>query len=133
MHQPSGQRLQKINPQIISLMHCNGASANIFDCENFPSYAYSAVQRDTVCLCILAFQLIHKSWGKHLHVVSSGITLTLITWKIFDQCEPKQAACRFHNLSDPPPKEDRGSGKYILISEMLGTYSVRGIPGYTCS
>ena len=40
-------------------------------------------------VCILTFQLICKSWEKHLHVVSSGVTL--ITKKMLDLCggEPK--------------------------------------------
>ena len=38
-HVPAtGQHLRKFNPWIISLIHCNGTSANIFDYVNFPSY-----------------------------------------------------------------------------------------------
>ena len=50
--------------------------------------------------CILTFQLIHKSWGKHQHVVSLGVTF--ITKKMLDLCGvslSEQNAVGFHILS----------------------------------
>ena len=51
-------------------------------------------------VCILTFQLICKSWEKHLHVVS--LRVTLITKKMLDLCGvslSEQNTAGFHILS----------------------------------
>lgn len=40
-HQPYGQCLWKFNLQIISLIHCNDAPVNIFDCKKFTVLRYT--------------------------------------------------------------------------------------------
>ena len=43
MNHSCAQHLQDFNPPVTLLIHCNGASMNIFSHENFPSYEVYSV------------------------------------------------------------------------------------------
>ena len=49
---------KNFNPQIISLIHCNGTSTNTFNCDNFPSYGTQKIR----CSDFIPSRLIFYPW-----------------------------------------------------------------------